>query len=248
MTDGRSLAAAAPAAPATLERVLGRGDLVLFTVCAILTIDTLATSAAMGVAWFSWWLITMTVFFIPYGFITAELGAAWPGEGGVYVWVREAFGPRWGSQAAWMYWINNATWLPSVYLIFAGTFEQIFLKRHSTWQEAGIAIALTWMTVVIGIVRLEVSKWVPNLGAFVKALIFLALGLLGLSVLLRGRPQSSKARPEASFAFRSTPQRSAATIHHLNHVNISSTPFRDAHGILHRRFGFRRAVNGYDDE
>ena len=182
----------APAAPATLERVLGRGDLVLFTVCAILTIDTLATSAAMGVAWFSWWLITMTVFFIPYGFITAELGAAWPGEGGVYVWVREAFGPRWVSQAAWMYWINNATWLPSVYLIFAGTFEQIFLKRHSTWQEAGIAIALTWMTVFIGVVRLEVSKWVPNLGAFVKALIFLALGVFGLSAFFRGRPPANE--------------------------------------------------------
>jgi len=192
MTDGHSRAAAAAAPPEALERVLGRGDLVLFTVCAILTIDTLATSAAMGVAWFSWWLITMTVFFIPYGFITAELGAAWPGEGGVYVWVREAFGPKWGSQAAWLYWINNATWLPSVYLIFAGTFEQIFLKRKSTWQEAGIAIVMTWVTVVIGIVRLEVSKWVPNLGAVVKALIFLALGLLGLSVFLRGRAPANE--------------------------------------------------------
>ena len=154
----------------------------------------------MGLAWFSWWVITMTVFFIPYGLITAELGAAWPGEGGVYVWVREAFGPIWGSTAAWMYWINNAYWIPSVYLIFAGTFEQIFLKTHSTWQEAGIAIALTWLTVVIGVVRLEVSKWVPNLGAVVKALIFLALGVLGLSAL-RARPRPandfSLARPGA---------------------------------------------------
>jgi amino acid transporter len=192
MTDGQSLAHASPAPPGGLERVLGRADLVLFTVCAILTIDTLATSAAMGVAWFSWWLITMTVFFIPYGFITAELGAAWPGEGGVYVWVREAFGPRWGSQAAWLYWINNATWLPSVYLIFAGTFEQMFLKKQSPWQEAGIAIVMTWVTVVIGIVRLEVSKWVPNLGAVVKALIFLALGLFGMSVFLRGKPPANE--------------------------------------------------------
>jgi glutamate:GABA antiporter len=170
-----------------LERVLGRTDLVLFTVCAILTIDTLASSAAMGAAWFSWWVITMVVFFIPYGLITAELGSAWPGEGGVYIWVREAFGPRWGSMVAWMYWINNAYWIPSVYLIFAGTFGQIFLKHHSPWQEAGIAIVLTWLTVAVGIVRLEVSKWVPNLGAVVKALIFLALGVLGLSAFLRGR-------------------------------------------------------------
>jgi amino acid transporter len=169
------------------ERVLGRFDLVLFTVCAILTIDTLASSASMGLAWFSWWAITMTVFFIPYGLITAELGAAWPGEGGVYVWVREAFGPNWGSMVAWLYWINNATWIPSVYLIFAGTFSQMFLKTHSPWQEAFIAIVLTWITVVIGVVRLEISKWVPNLGAVVKALIFLALGVMGLSAILKGR-------------------------------------------------------------
>src|SRR3954468_18816459 len=164
MTDGHSLAVEAAPPVGGLARVLGRADLVLFTVCAILTTDTLASSTAMGVAWFSWWLITMTVFFIPYGLITAELGSAWPGEGGVYVWAREAFGRKWGSTVAWMYWINNAYWLPSVYLIFAGTFEQIFLRRHSVWQEAGIAILMTWLTVVIGVVRLEVSKWVPNLG------------------------------------------------------------------------------------
>lgn len=174
-----------------LERVLGRGDLVLFTVCAILTIDTLASSAAMGYAWFSWWVITMVVFFIPYGLITAELGAAWPGEGGVYVWVREAFGPKWGSFVAWMYWINNAYWIPSVYLIFAGTFEEMFLKGRSPWQEASIAIVLTWITVGIGVVRLEISKWVPNLGAVVKALIFLALGVLGLSAIFKGRSSAN---------------------------------------------------------
>ena len=173
------------------ERVLGRFDLVLFTVCAILTIGTLASSAAMGYAWFSWWAITMMVFFIPYGLITAELGAAWPGEGGVYIWVREAFGPKWGSTVAWMYWICNAYWIPSVYLIFAGTFGHMFLKTQSPWQDAGIAIALTWVTVVIGVVRLEISKWVPNLGAVVKALIFLALGVMGLSAIFKGRSSAN---------------------------------------------------------
>ena len=98
-------------APA-FARVLGRADLLLFSVSAILTIDTLASAASMGVSWFTWWGITMVLFFIPYGLMTAELGAAWPGEGGLYVWVREAMGPRWGSLAAWFYWINNAYWMP----------------------------------------------------------------------------------------------------------------------------------------
>jgi glutamate:GABA antiporter len=190
--DSMTPAATAGQAPPVLERVLGRADLVLFSVCAILTIDTLASAASMGVAWFSWWAITMVLFFVPYGLITAELGSAWPGEGGVYVWVREAFGPFWGSTVAWMYWINNAYWIPSVYLIFAGTFGQIFLKTHSPWQEAGIAIVMTWLTVAVGIVRLEVSKWVPNLGAVVKALIFLALGVLGLSALFRGKAPANE--------------------------------------------------------
>ncbi len=196
--QGGGTAAAAGSLPAqALERVLGRLDLVLFSVCAILTIDTLASAASMGVAWFSWWAITMVLFFVPYGLITAELGAAWPGEGGVYVWVREAFGARTGSMVAWLYWITNAYWIPSVYLIFAGTFEEIFLHRRSTWQEAGIAIALTWLTVGLGVVRLEVSKWVPNLGAVVKVTIFLALGFLGVSSVLRG------SRPANDFSLSS---------------------------------------------
>ena len=107
---------------AVFDRVLSRVDLLLFSVCAILTIDSLATAASMGVAWFTWWVITMVVFFVPYGLVTAELGAAWPGEGGVYVWVREGLGRRAGSLVAWLYWINNAYWIPAVYLVFAGTF------------------------------------------------------------------------------------------------------------------------------
>jgi amino acid transporter len=187
---------AAAAAHPEFDRVLSRVDLLLFSVCAILTIDSLATAASMGVSWFTWWIITMVVFFVPYGLVTAELGAAWPGEGGVYVWVREGLGRRWGSMAAWLYWINNAYWIPAVYLVFAGTFHSIFLKGRippaldegagATWLEAGIAIVLTWLTVALGVVRLEVSKWVPNVGALVKVAIFLGLGALGLQFILSG--------------------------------------------------------------
>ena len=189
---------AAPGAPGhVFARVLGRADLLLFSVSAVLTIDTLASAASMGVTWFTWWFITMAFFFLPYGLMTAEMGAAWPGEGGVYVWVREAMGPRWGSLAAWFYWINNAYWTASVYMVFGGTFHTIFLRERlgpalregwgATWLQAGIAILLTWITVAIGVVRLDVSKWLPNLGALVKTAIFLGLGVLGLSSIASGR-------------------------------------------------------------
>ena len=198
--DGPPVAAAPDGSP-VFARVLGRLDLLLFSVSAILTIDTLASAASMGVSWFTWWAITMVLFFVPYGLVTAELGAAWPGEGGLYVWVREAMGQRWGSLAAWFYWINNAYWVPSVYMVFAGTFHTIFLKAHlgpglregagATWLQAGIAILLTWITVGIGVVRLEVSKWLPNLGAVVKVALFVSLGVLGLASVLSGRPPAN---------------------------------------------------------
>jgi amino acid transporter len=155
----------------------------------------------MGQSWFTWWAVTMVFFFVPYGLMTAELGAAWPGEGGLYVWVREGLGPRWGSLAAWFYWINNAYWIPSVYMVFAGTLHSIFLKpwlppalnegAGATWLEALIAIVVTWLTVLLGVVRLEVSKWVPNIGAVVKVAIFLALGALGIASIVGGRPSAN---------------------------------------------------------
>jgi amino acid transporter len=200
--------------------VLGRADLLLFSVSAILTIDTLASAASMGLTWFGWWAITMVLFFVPYGLITAELGAAWPGEGGLYVWVREAMGPRWGSLAAWFYWINNAYWVPAVYMVFAGTFHSIFLRAHlppnlqegpgATWLQTFIALAVTWMTVGIGVVRLQVSKWVPNVGAVVKVAIFVVLGSLGMLSLLSGNPPANAFSwrglvPDASASLRFLP-------------------------------------------
>jgi amino acid transporter len=198
---------AVPEAPAhTFARVLSRADLLLFSVSAVLTIDTLASAASMGVSWFTWWAITMVLFFLPYGLMTAEMGAAWPGEGGIYVWVREAMGPRWGSLTAWFYWINNAYWTASVYMAFGGVFHTIFVRPHvggllrdgtgATWLQAGIAILLTWLTVAVGVVRLDVSKWLPSLGALVKTAIFLGLGALGLSSLLQGRPPANDFSPD----------------------------------------------------
>lgn len=184
-----------------LPRVLGRADLLLFSVCAILTIDTLASAASMGVSWFAWWVVTVALFFVPYGLIAAELGGAWPEEGGLYVWVREAMGPRWGSLAAWFYWINNAYWVASVYVVFAATLHSLALAgvvppalregRGAVWLQTAIAVAVTWGTVALGVVRLEVAKWVPNVGAVVKAAIFVGLGGLGLAAVLTGQPSAN---------------------------------------------------------
>jgi len=167
------------------QKVFGLASMVLFSVSAILVGDTIASSAAMGVQGLTFWIILGVLFFIPYGFVTAELGAAWPDDGGIYVWVREAFGPMWGTVTAWLYWVNVALWAPSVFVLFVYTAVAAFGLTIPLWGEALIVIALIWLMVVIGTVPIKYSKWVPNLSAGVKIVIFVVLGLAGVAAAMK---------------------------------------------------------------
>lgn len=165
-------------------KVLRGLDMTLFTVCAILVIDQLAASASIGVQSIFWWVFTLVLFFIPYGLITAEMGSALPQEGGIYSWVRRAFGPLWAGRTAWLWWVNVALWMPSVYILFAGILAQLIYPDMSLLTKMAITLGLTWLTVGINIVTLQVGKWVPNLGAVFKVVIMLAIGIGGITYAL----------------------------------------------------------------
>ncbi len=167
------------------KRVLRGLDMTLFSICAIIVLDTLAASASIGASSVSWYIITLLLFFIPYGLITAELGSTYPQQGGIYVWVRRAFGEKWAARTTWYYWINVALWMPSVYVLFAGVFAQLFFPEMSLTWIIVIGIVMTWITVLIGIITLEIGKWVPNVGAIVKAVIIMVLGIGGVIFALR---------------------------------------------------------------
>lgn len=154
-------------------------DMTLFTVCAIMVIDQLAASAAIGPQAIFWWIFTMVLFFIPYGLLTAELGTTYPEQGGIYAWITRAYGRRWGGRTAWLWWINVALWMPSVYILFAGIFAQLFWPDLGLWGQVLICLLLTWITVGVNIVALDVGKWVPNAGALFKALIMAVIGFGG---------------------------------------------------------------------
>ncbi|MGH8246747.1 MAG: APC family permease, partial [Gammaproteobacteria bacterium] len=165
--------------PAQHQKTLGRGDLTLFTVSAILLLDPLMSTAAMGVSSVFWWIFLGVLFFIPFGLISAELGTTYPEQGGIYAWVRDAFGKRWGSRVIWAYWSNVAVWNPAMFILFAGMFSQIFYPELPLHGQIIIGIVLSWFCVWVNVLSLEVGKWVPNLGAISKIAIILALILGG---------------------------------------------------------------------
>lgn len=119
---------------------MGAVDLTLFSVCAVLVIDTLTASARIGPSSITWWCLTLVFFVVPYGMIASELGTTWPGEGGIYDWIKRAFGYRWAVRTTWFYWINVALWMPAVYILFAGMFSQLFFPELNLWAQ----IASAW--------------------------------------------------------------------------------------------------------
>lgn len=172
-------------APSGRKRVMGLRDITLFTVSAMLVVDQLTASASIGPSVVGWWIVAFVLFLVPSAFVTAELATTYPDQGGLYVWIKQAFGAKWAARTTYWYWVNVALWMPSVFLLFAGTFAELFAEDLGKWPRAAIALGLTWVVVLIGIQRLEVGKWVNNLGAAFKVAIIGALAIGGFVLMAR---------------------------------------------------------------
>jgi amino acid transporter len=93
------------------RRSLGRWDTAFLMLAAIIVLDTLGAVSSYGAQAFTWLIVMVVFFLVPYGLITAELGTAFAEEGGPYVWVKLAFGRAAAAVVATMYWVDNPIWL-----------------------------------------------------------------------------------------------------------------------------------------
>jgi hypothetical protein len=96
---------------AKLRRHFGRFDVLFFLICTIVGLDTIGSVATNGAQGFTWLLFLGIFFFAPYALLTAELGSAFPAEGGPYVWTRLAFGRFSAAVNSVIYWAANPIWL-----------------------------------------------------------------------------------------------------------------------------------------
>lgn len=174
-----------------LRRVLGRFDLVLFTACAIVGLDSVAQAAEAGAQAITWLVISLVIFLIPYGMLIAELGAAFPVEGGPYEWARMSFGRAAGAVTAILYWLSNPLWVGGS--LTASTIAAlnafVLSKPMSTAWEIVVGLIFIWVTVALAIVAFRIGKWGPNIGTFVKIAVVAIFTVLFIAYLVQhGRP------------------------------------------------------------
>lgn len=159
---------AAAVESAKLRRHFGRFDVFFFLVCTLVGLDTIGSVASNGAQGFTWLVFLGIVFFAPYALLTAELGTAFPAEGGPYVWTRMALGRVWAAINAVIYWAANPIWLGGSLTITAvSVFGEFFTPLHGAGKWV-FAVAFIWVAVWGAILSLDKGKWLPTIGAFIR--------------------------------------------------------------------------------
>ena len=168
-----------------------RKNLSVFTVCmmtvaAVVSLRGLPMLAKEGLSMIFYILFSTVLFLLPASLVAAELGGAFSGKGGgVYTWVKEAFGSRWGFVAIWLQWIQNVVWYPTVLAFAASALAYLFMKPDlaSDGVFTGTVILVcywgaTFLTLAGSDVASSVTKYGALLGTVLPGILIIVLGLL----------------------------------------------------------------------
>src|SRR3989344_7514026 len=162
----------------------------LMNVCAICNIKNFPLLAEYGFSIVVFLVLSAIFFFIPVALVSAELASGWPDKG-VYTWVTEALGPRFGFLAIWLEWIENVIWYPTILSLIVATFAYIFNPSLATNKiYVLIAILITfWSVTFMNFLGMRFSGWFSSLAALLGTIIPIALiSILGIIWVYSGQP------------------------------------------------------------
>jgi len=169
-------------------KALGLRDVVLMNVVAVVGLRWIARGARTGPASVTLWALAWIAFFVPLAVAVSTLARRYPEQGGMYAWVRRAFGPGHGFICGWCLWVNNLFYFPSVLLFGAANLAAIGGARWQAigatrWYAVAFVLAGIWVAAGINIIGLRLGKWLQNagsLGVWIPVGLLLGCGALAL--------------------------------------------------------------------
>ena len=174
---------------AGLRREMRFWDVVLFLVAAVVGLRWIATAAAAGPSSLVVWAIGFGAFFVPLATTVIDLSARFPDEGGLYVWVRHAFGDFAGFMTGWLDWTSTLVYLPGLLYfsaanaLYIGGSSGQALSDSSIYFIAFSLIGLT-IAVALNVVGLGVGKWLHNaggLGTWIPVALLVGMGVVAMA-------------------------------------------------------------------
>ncbi len=169
------------------KKVLSVFSLVMINIIAVDSLRTLPISAEYGFSLVFFYLVGALIFFIPVALVAAELATGWPQTGGIYVWVREAFGRRAGFITIWLQWIYNVVWYPTILAFIASTCSYLFAPELANDKHYLVLmiLALFWLATLVNCFGMKTSSLISTFGAIFGTLLpmilIIVLGCIWLS-------------------------------------------------------------------
>src|SRR4051794_10308121 len=95
----------------------------------------------------TFYIIAGVTFFFPIILATREFAAKFPITGGSYLWVRSAFGPRFGFLSIWLQWVSNTIWLPTIFTFISSTLASVIVPEwaDNQWYILVASFVLFWL-------------------------------------------------------------------------------------------------------
>ncbi len=133
------------------------------------------------------YLVVALVFLLPSALVSAELATGWIRTGGIYVWVKEALGARWGFFAIWMQWVHNVTWFPAILTFVATLLAYVFAPSlaNNKWFLFSTVLISFWGMTFLNLMGLKVSSWFSILGV-IAGTVIPGLFIIGLALSWMG--------------------------------------------------------------
>lgn len=139
-------AATPPSAKKTYITTIGMTIMIITTVVSL---RGLASQAEFGIQSIFWYLLAGLVFLIPFALVCAELASTYTHSGGLYRWVSEAFGTRWGWTAMYLEWQCLVIWFPAVLMFGAVALAYVFWPE--TFDASLSSNKLYTILIVLGV-------------------------------------------------------------------------------------------------
>lgn len=184
-----------------LRKELGLRDLVLTQVLFIVGLAWVGTAAKLGPSHVVFWLLAITLFYIPSAAVVIYLNRRMPLEGGLYQWAKLGFGEGFGFMVGWNLWLYVMTNTSELGLQLATSLSYALGPKaawiaSTNWIIAGISVLVIGLLVIVSTIGLSVGKWLHNAGGMIMLLIFFTLLLLPF--VASGRGTISAYRPLAT--------------------------------------------------
>ncbi|MBN2690219.1 MAG: amino acid permease [Gammaproteobacteria bacterium] len=170
---------------------IGTFQLAMITVAYVASVRSMPTIAEYGFSCLFFYLIAALTFLVPSALVSAELATAWPERGGIYVWVKNALGQRWGFLAIWLQLLANIVGLPALLSFLAATTAYIFMPSlaHNRYFLIGFILIVFWGSTFISFFGMKTAGWINSIGATIGTLIPASIVIImGAAWLIMGKP------------------------------------------------------------